>query len=86
MRMLRTFWDAAVSMDAGAEKLDEKHMPLCRAGELADLWRRCGLENVHEQPIDITLRFQSFVDYWDPFLLGQGPRARTLVVSIATSY
>jgi len=73
MRMLRTFWDAAVSIDAGAERLDEKRMPLCHAGELSDLWRQGGLENVREQPIDITMRFKSFVDYWDAFLLGQGP-------------
>jgi hypothetical protein len=73
MRMLRAFWDAAVSVDAGAEKLDEKHMPLCRAGEFSDLWKQAGLENVREQPIDIATRFKSFVDYWDSFLVGQGP-------------
>ena len=56
-----------------AEKLDEKHMPLCREGELSDLWRQSSLENVREQPLDITMRFKSFVDYWDAFLLGQGP-------------
>jgi hypothetical protein len=48
-------------------------MPLCRAGELAALWRQGGLEDVREQPIDISMRFESFKDYWDPFLLGQGP-------------
>jgi SAM-dependent methyltransferase len=73
MRMLRTFWDAVVSLDAGAEGLDEKRMPLCHAGELSDLWRQGGLENVSEQSIDINMRFESFADYWDPFLLGQGP-------------
>jgi SAM-dependent methyltransferase len=73
MRMLRAFWDAADHIDPGAEKLDEKHMPLCRAGELSALWKQCGLENVHEQPIEIGLSFVSFADYWDPFLLGQGP-------------
>jgi hypothetical protein len=73
MRMLRVFWDAAVRIDARAETLDEKHMPLCRAGDLSHLWKRGGLENVHEQPLDITMRFESFADYWDPFLLGQGP-------------
>ena len=73
MKMLRAFWDGAVSLDAKAEKLDEKHMPLCRAGELSRLWRQAGLENVHEQPQVITMRFESFVDYWDAFLLGQGP-------------
>lgn len=73
MRMLRVFWDAAVSVDGAAEKLDEKHMPLCRAGELAQLWKQGGLENVREQPLDVTLPFDSFADYWDAFLLGQGP-------------
>jgi SAM-dependent methyltransferase len=73
MRMLRAFWDGAVSIDAKAETLDEKHMPLCRAGELPELWQQGGLENVHEQPQTVTMRFESFADYWDAFLLGQGP-------------
>jgi SAM-dependent methyltransferase len=73
MRMLRTFWDAAAHVHPGAEKLDEKHMPLCRAGELSTLWEEGGLANVREQPIEITMRFKSLADYWDPFLLRQGP-------------
>jgi SAM-dependent methyltransferase len=73
MRMLRVFWDAVVSLDPDAEKLDEKNMPLCRAGELAKLWTQSGLRNVDEQPLEVTMRFKSFADYWDPFLLGQGP-------------
>ena len=73
MRMLRTFWDAAVHLDPQADQLDEKHMPLCRSGELATLWRQGGLENVREQSIDIGMSFGSFADYWDPFLLRQGP-------------
>ena len=73
MRMLRVFWDAARSIDARAEELDEQHMPLCRAGELTRLWKQGGLEEVRETPIDITLRFHSFADYWDAFQLGQGP-------------
>ena len=73
MRMLRAFWDGAVSMNPKAEKLDERHMPLCRAGELSELWRQGGLDNVHEQSLTITMKFESFVDYWDAFLLGQGP-------------
>jgi SAM-dependent methyltransferase len=73
MRMLRAFWDAVVAMDPGAEKLDEKHMPLCRSGELSKLWKQGGLRNVHERPLDIAMKFNSFEDYWDPFLLGQGP-------------
>jgi len=73
MRMLRVFWDAVVHTDPGADVFDEKRMPLCRAGELSALWKQGGLEDVREQPIDITMTFGSFADYWDPFLLGQGP-------------
>ena len=73
MRMLRLFWDAAAELDPRAERFDEKHMPLCRPGELSELWRQGGLEQVEEQPLNITMRFDSFEDYWGPFLLGQGP-------------
>jgi SAM-dependent methyltransferase len=73
MRMLRAFWDAAVRTDAELAKVDEKHMPLCRAGELSQLWKKAGLANVQEQPLDIVMNFASFADYWEPFLLGQGP-------------
>src|SRR5262245_18832948 len=73
MRMLRTFWDAGVSIDGGAAKFDERHMPLCRSGELALLWKSVGFRNVWQQPLDIEMQFDSFEDYWHPFLLGQGP-------------
>jgi SAM-dependent methyltransferase len=73
MRMLRAFWDAAVSLDPKVEPRDEKHMPLCRSGELSHLWKDAGLENVREQPLEVTTKFASFADYWDAFLLGQGP-------------
>jgi len=73
VRMLRTFWDAAVCINPEADKLDEKHMPLSRSGELSTLWRQGGLDEVSEQSIDIKMRFSAFADYWDPFLLKQGP-------------
>ena len=65
--------DAVTETDPAAEKRDEKHMPLCRAGELAGLWRQGGMEDVEERPLDTSMTFASFVDYWEPFLLGQGP-------------
>jgi SAM-dependent methyltransferase len=73
MRMLRVFWDAAATVDPTAGKFDELHMPLCHAGELEELWLRSGLEQVAERPLDIVMRFESLADYWDTFLLGQGP-------------
>ncbi|MEO8028134.1 MAG: class I SAM-dependent methyltransferase, partial [Bryobacteraceae bacterium] len=83
MTMLRAFWDAAVSIDPGAEKRDEKHMRFCRSGELAQLWTSNGLESVLEKPLSIAMKVHDFADYWDPFLLGQGPAGayvRTLKV------
>jgi SAM-dependent methyltransferase len=73
MQMLRLFWDAAIALDPSAERLDEKRMPLCRAGELSRLFREAGLTDVQEQPLEVTLNFSSFEDYWNPFLEGQGP-------------
>ncbi|MGJ5818937.1 class I SAM-dependent methyltransferase [Paludibaculum fermentans] len=72
MKMLRLFWEAAVAVDPGAEQHTEKSMKLCRQGELASLWKQSGLVGVREEPLEITTRFQSFADYWDAFLLGQG--------------
>lgn len=73
MRMLRAFWDAAGTVDPTAHKFDELRMPLCHAGELGTFWKQGGLKSVEERPLDFTMRFESFADYWDPFLLGQGP-------------
>ncbi|HEY0255315.1 MAG TPA: methyltransferase domain-containing protein [Kofleriaceae bacterium] len=73
MLMLSTFWAEAVALDPAAASHDESHMPLSHANELEELWKTAGLENVSEQKIGITLHFASFDDYWEPFLLGQGP-------------
>ena len=73
MQMLRRFWDAAVALDPDAAQRDERHMPLCTRGALAQLWRAHGLQDVEEQPLTIEMRFESFDDYWRPFLNGQGP-------------
>ena len=73
MRMLRIFWDAAVALDPSAGRLDERHMPLCRNGELSELWVQGGLQKVEESPLEITMRFENFDDFWNPFLFGQGP-------------
>jgi hypothetical protein len=48
-------------------------MPLCGRGELAAFWHAHGLEQVEEQSFVIELSFDSFDDYWLPFLGGQGP-------------
>jgi SAM-dependent methyltransferase len=73
MRMLRLFWESAIAVDPSARRFDESNMPLCRAGELKTLWEHGGLEHVEERQLDMVMQFGSFADYWEPFLLSQGP-------------
>ena len=73
MESLRIFWDEAVSLDPAAAPKHERNMKLSRAGELGELWRKCGLDDVREEALVIEQRFSSFDDYWGPFLRGTGP-------------
>jgi hypothetical protein len=84
MQMLRIFWDEAVAMDPAIAGRDERHMPLSRKGQLADLWRSEGLVDVEESALTISMTFVSFDDYWTPFLGGQGP-AGAYVKSLSDS-
>jgi ubiquinone/menaquinone biosynthesis C-methylase UbiE len=73
MQMLRFFWDEAVALDSAADGKDERHMKLCRQGQLGEAWRRAGLIDVQEQALVIEQSYSSFADYWEPFLKGAGP-------------
>ena len=74
MELMRCFWDAAAELDAGAAKLDEGvRFPLCRPEALESLFAAAGLQGVETRPIDVPTEFESFDDYWQPFLGGQGP-------------
>jgi len=84
MEMLRVFWDA-VAVDPAMAARDERHLPLCRRGELAALWRAGGLEDVEEQALTIEMSFKNFDDYWLPFLGGQGP-AGAYAASLADAH
>ncbi len=74
MDFLRTFWDTAVTLDAAAEALDEgRRFPLCRPECLDNIFREAGLSRVKTDAIDIPTLFNTFSDYWEPFLAGTGP-------------
>jgi len=72
MQMLRTFWDAALELDAAAPD-EGRVMPYCSEDELAALWARHGLTEVETGAIDVTADYADFEDYWIPFTLGGGP-------------
>ncbi|HSD66863.1 MAG TPA: methyltransferase domain-containing protein [Vicinamibacteria bacterium] len=82
MEMLRVFWDEAIGLNPAMDARDERHMPLCRAGELRALWLEHGLQDVSEEALDVRMRFASFDDFWSPFLERQGP-AGAYVASLA---
>ena len=74
MQLMRHFWEAAVELDPGAARLDERtRFPLCRPEGLEALLAGAGLADVDVHAIDIATRFAGFDDYWEPFLGGQGP-------------
>jgi SAM-dependent methyltransferase len=69
MTMLRIFFDEA----GAAAHLDERLTPLLQPGALAALFRAAGFDRVEEESLDVPMHFDSFADYWSPFLLGIGP-------------
>lgn len=74
MQLIRRFWDAALAIDARAAPLDESaRFPLCNPDALRELFERAALREIEVTAIDIPTRFESFEDYWSPFLGGQGP-------------
>jgi SAM-dependent methyltransferase len=85
MQPIRTFWDAAVAIDAGAAELDERRrFPLCRPDRLAALFDHAGLTQVDTTSLTVPAVFGDFEDYWTPFLGGQGP-APTYCVNLSRS-
>lgn len=74
MELMRVFWDAAVALDPAAARLDEgPRFPLCQPDALAQVFSGAGLRNVATAALEIPTPFESFDDYWQPFLGGQGP-------------
>lgn len=73
MQVMRFFFDAARALDPKAVEFDDGvKAPVCRPGPLAQLLEGAGLEDVEVRAIDIPTAFESFDDYWTPFLGGTG--------------
>jgi SAM-dependent methyltransferase len=83
MLLLRAFWDAAaeVAPELVAERDERTTMRFDEEDELADLWRRCGLEDVEAGELVVSAAYESFDDLWEPYTRGVGP-AGAYVVSL----
>ena len=49
-----------------------RRFPICNTTLLRKLFECAGLEQVTARALDVTTRFTSFDDYWQPFLIAQG--------------
>jgi SAM-dependent methyltransferase len=72
MEMLRTFWEAALALDAGAPA-EAARMRYGTPEELSALWSEAGLAQVETGSLEVAEEHESFDDYWEPFTAGVGP-------------
>jgi trans-aconitate methyltransferase len=73
MQVMRYFFDVATALDPRASEFDDGvKTPVCRPRPLAELFARARLTDVEVRAIDIPTAFESFDDYWTPFLGGTG--------------
>ena len=68
---LTAFWQAARDLDP--EVVDESGLPGVNEGELALLCDEAGLTQVEETALTVTVRHETFDDWWVPYTLGVGP-------------
>ena len=66
--------DTAAVLDPDGQALRAKlfSSPFTRPGELAATWTSMGLNEVEQRSLTIRMDFESFADYWEPWLGGQG--------------
>jgi SAM-dependent methyltransferase len=68
---LAAFWRAVHDIDPGAT--DESALPGARRGHLALLCEAAGLRRTEELSLTVTVWFDTFAGWWEPFTLGVGP-------------
>lgn len=82
MEFLNIFWDVASKLNPEAANLHEStRFPEANAEGLSRQFKNAGLNETSSEKIQIETIFDSFDDYWSPFLGGQGP-APSYVLSL----
>jgi ubiquinone/menaquinone biosynthesis C-methylase UbiE len=72
MQMLRTFWDAALTLDPEAPA-EQRVMRFGRTGELSQWLSDAGMVDVVETTLTVTSTYGGFDELWNGFLAGIGP-------------
>lgn len=74
MQLMRYFFDAMLELRPQDRDHDEAlRFPFCTAKGLEGLFHDAGFTTVSAREIVVPTVFESFDDYWRPFLGGQGP-------------
>lgn len=68
---LATFWRAAQDIDPRVQ--DESELAGVREGHLAELSEAAGLKDIESSALAVSVRFETFDEWWDSFTLGVGP-------------
>jgi SAM-dependent methyltransferase len=79
MPMFSVFWQAAeaVAMEAVARRRQERARPHpATIDDLGVFWEACGLAHATTATLELPMEFDSFEDYWQPFLGGSTPTSR----------
>ena len=74
MQFLKYFWDSVVNIDSAASEMHEsKRFAYFDDDFIEDLYKSAGFRDIWLEKLEIKTVFESFDDYWQPFLGGQGP-------------
>jgi SAM-dependent methyltransferase len=68
---LSTFWEAARDLDPTV--VDESRLPGARAHHLVGLAEEAGLGSPTQSVLTVTVRHESFEEWWEPYTFGVGP-------------
>ena len=68
---LSLFWGAVHDTDPTAH--DESALAGAREGHLAELCEAAGLAHIEATMLTVTVPYESFAEWWEPFTLGVGP-------------
>lgn len=73
----RLFCDTAAAVSPGGQEFRARIFgrPMTQPGHLETVWRLAGFTDTETTTLTIRMDFESFTDYWAPYVGGDGPYA-----------
>ena len=79
------FWDAAKAIDPSVKRPSERPWAYGSAEALSDLLEGAGLKDLGVKDFTLACQFSCFDEYWQRYLLGEGPSG-TYVVALSADH